>query len=117
MSACMLAGLATLSGPKHGGAGAALESFLLEANSIGADTAIERWLARGHGLPGFGHPLYPYGDPRARSLLANIQPDAELEMLCDAVAEALNLQPNIDFAPLTVQIGRASCRERVCQYV
>src|SRR3546814_5317833 len=60
MSACILAGLATLSGPKHGGAGAALESFLLEANSIGADTAIERWLARGHGLPGFGHPLYPY---------------------------------------------------------
>lgn len=102
MPACILAGLATLSGPKHGGAGAALESLLLEANSIGADPAIERWLARGHGLPGFGHPLYPYGDPRARCLLANIQPDAELAMLRDAVAEGLNLQPNIDFALLAI---------------
>lgn len=102
MPACILAGLATLSGPKHGGAGAALESFLLEASSVGADTAIERWLARGHGLPGFGHPLYPYGDPRARSLLANIQPDAELAMLRDAVAEGLDLQPNIDFALLAI---------------
>jgi len=102
ISACILAGLATLSGPKHGGAGAALESFLLEAGSVSADTAIERWLARGHGLPGFGHPLYPYGDPRARCLLANIQPDAELAVLRDAVAEGLNLQPNIDFALLAI---------------
>ncbi len=102
MPACILAGLATLSGPKHGGAGAALESFLLEAINVGAEPAIERWLAMGHGLPGFGHPLYPYGDVRANALLANIQPDADLAALRDAVTDGLELQPNIDFALLAI---------------
>jgi len=30
---------------------------------------INEWLARGEQLPGFGHPLYPAGDPRAALLL------------------------------------------------
>ncbi|HEY0595058.1 citrate synthase [Sphingopyxis sp.] len=102
MPACVLAGLATLSGPKHGGAGAALESFLAEAINMGADAAIERWLATGRGLPGFGHPLYPYGDPRARALLAHIEPDDELVTLRDAVGDMLELPPNIDFALLAI---------------
>jgi citrate synthase len=102
MPACILAGLATLSGPKHGGAGAALESLLIEATNMGADAAIERWLAAGHGLPGFGHPLYPYGDPRGRALLEHIRPDAELATLRDAVMGMLGLQPNIDFALLAI---------------
>ncbi|MGH6614255.1 citrate/2-methylcitrate synthase [Sphingomonas sp.] len=102
MPACILAGLATLSGPKHGGAGAALESFLIEAINTGADAAIERWLSTGHGLPGFGHPLYPYGDLRARALLVHIQPDGELARLRNAVMDMLGLQPNIDFALLAI---------------
>jgi citrate synthase len=100
--ACILAGLATLSGPKHGGAGAALESLLIEATNMGADAAIERWLAAGHGLPGFGHQLYPYGDPRGRALLVHIRPDAELATLRDAVMDMLGLLPNIDFALLAI---------------
>lgn len=102
MPACVLGGLATLSGPRHGGAGAALESLLVEAVHIGADAAIERWLATGHGLPGFGHPLYPYGDPRGRALLAHIGPDGELAALRDAVMDMLGLEPNIDFALLAI---------------
>ncbi|WP_449327029.1 citrate/2-methylcitrate synthase [Sphingopyxis sp. 550A] len=102
MPACILAGLATLSGPKHGGAGVAMESLLIEASNMGADAAIERWLAAGHGLPGFGHPLYPYGDPRGRALLEHVRPDAELATLRDAVMDMLGLQPNIDFALLAI---------------
>lgn len=100
--ACILAGLATLSGPRHGGAHAALDAFVVEATDRGADAAIERWLAMGHGLPGFGHSLYPYGDPRARALLARIQPDAELARLRDSIFDALGLQPNVDFALLAI---------------
>lgn len=103
MPACILAGLATLSGPKHGGAGDALKSFLIEAINIGTEAAIERWLAAGHGLPGFGHPLYPYGDPRAGALLTHIGPDTELARLRDAVMDMLGLQPNIDFALLAIE--------------
>lgn len=102
MPACILAGLATLSGPKHGGAGAALDALLVEAIHIGAEAAIERWLATGQGLPGFGHPLYPYGDPRGQALLAHVDPDRELAGLRDAAMDMLGLQPNIDFALLAI---------------
>lgn len=100
--ACVLAALAALSGPRHGGAGAALESLLIETTAVGADAAIERWLASGRNLPGFGHPLYPYGDPRAKALLATIQPNGQLAALRDAVADTLGLEPNIDFALLAI---------------
>lgn len=102
MPACILAGLATLSGPKHGGAGAALAALLAEAESTGTPAAIARWVALGHGLPGFGHQLYPHGDPRAGALLARLEPDAALAALRDGVAEALDLAPNIDFALLVL---------------
>src|SRR5438094_5258345 len=65
MAASLLAGLCTLSGPRHGGAGEALLGLLAEADRLGVEKAIARWLARDHYLPGFGHPLYPNGDPRA----------------------------------------------------
>jgi citrate synthase len=102
MPACILAGLATLSGPKHGGAGAALAALLTESEHIGAEAAIERWLSMGQGLSGFGHTLYPHGDPRAAALLLQVEPDAGMAKLRDAVADMLDLAPNIDFALLAV---------------
>lgn len=102
MPACILAGLATLSGPRHGGAGGALEALVAEAASTSVDAAIERWLATGHGLPGFGHPLYAHGDPRAAALLSGIEPDSEMVALRNGVADALDQQPNVDFALLTI---------------
>jgi citrate synthase len=30
---------------------------------------VQAWLARGESLPGFGHPLYPAGDPRGALLI------------------------------------------------
>lgn len=102
MPACILAGLATLSGPKHGGAGAALAALLAEAEGAGTPAAIARWTALGHGLPGFGHPLYPHGDPRAGALLALLMPDAAMAALRDGVADALELAPNLDFALLAL---------------
>jgi citrate synthase len=100
MPACLLAGLATLSGPKHGGAGAALAALVGEAARTGIPATIERWIALGHGLPGFGHPLYLHGDPRAAALLSVIAPDPDMAALRDSVADTLDLLPNIDFALL-----------------
>ena len=107
MAAAILAGLATLSGPRHGGAGAALGALLAESDRCGPDTAIARWLAGGHRLPGFGHPLYPHGDPRAAALLAQVEPDPALAALRDAIAETTDLAPNIDFALLALQRAHA----------
>ena len=98
IAACLLAGLATLTGPRHGGAGAAAIALVEDAERLGPDEAIARWLAHDRPLPGFGHPLYPEGDPRAVGLLPDIDVDRGLLRLQGAVLAATGLQPNIDFA-------------------
>ena len=69
--ACMAAALATLSGPLHGTAADAIARF---ADEVGgpehARAAVRALRKKGAVLPGFGHPLYPGGDPRALPLLA-----------------------------------------------
>ncbi|TPJ27830.1 citrate synthase [Mesorhizobium sp. B2-8-3] len=98
VAACLLAGLATLSGPRHGGAGAAAIALVEDAERLGADEAIARWLAHDRPLPGFGHPLYPEGDPRAEGLFSDFRIDDGLLQLRKAVLAATGLHPNIDFA-------------------
>lgn len=75
LKAAVLAGLAALSGGRHGGATARVEAWWDELDRAGnAGAALHARLARGDGLPGFGHPLYPHGDPRAQVLLAQVLP-------------------------------------------
>jgi citrate synthase len=68
--ACVVAALATVSGPKHGSASERVAQF---ADEVGAPeqarAAVRALRKRGEVPPGFGHPLYPAGDPRARPLL------------------------------------------------
>ena len=98
-AACLLAGLATLSGPRHGGAGEAVMQLAEDAARHGADAAIRRWLGHDRPLPGFGHQLYPEGDPRATALLAAIgNTDDTLRSLETAAIAATGAQPNVDFA-------------------
>lgn len=68
--ACVLAGLATLSGPRHGGASDRVEALLAEVKrpEDGARVVHER-ARRGEHVPGFGHGYYKAGDPRALLLL------------------------------------------------
>ncbi|RVD60869.1 citrate synthase [Mesorhizobium sp. M2D.F.Ca.ET.185.01.1.1] len=98
VAACLLAGLATLTGPRHGGAGAAAIALVEDAERLGPDEAIARWLAHDRPLPGFGHPLYPEGDPRAEGLFSGLKIDDGLSRLRKAVLAATGLHPNIDFA-------------------
>lgn len=98
IAACLLAGLATLTGPRHGGAGAAAIALVEDAERLGPNEAIARWLAHGRPLPGFGHQLYPEGDPRAEALLPDVTIDDGLLRLRDAVLAATGQHPNVDFA-------------------
>lgn len=69
--ACVAAALATLSGPRHGSASLEVARFADEVGGPGAARAAVRALAKkGQVPPGFGHTLYPLGDPRAPPLLA-----------------------------------------------
>ena len=68
--ACLSAAVAAFSGPLHGGASEQVEWLVREAGSpAGAITAVAERMRRGELLPGFGHPLYPGGDPRVPPLL------------------------------------------------
>jgi citrate synthase len=68
--ACLAAALSTLSGSAHGGMCDRVEALI---DAIGkparATRTVREWLARGEQIPGFGHPLYPKGDPRGAYLV------------------------------------------------
>jgi citrate synthase len=107
------AGLCGLHGIKHGGATERAEEFLREAASLGraslaADLRylIASRLRRGELIPGFGHMLYPEGDPRARFLLEMLErsyakTDAIVlarSIIKEARRVSDRMLPNIDFA-------------------
>jgi citrate synthase len=113
-------GLAALSGPRHGGETARVAALLDEA-SRAAD--LDRYLATRlahdeHGvagpvLSGFGHPLYPHGDPRARLLLELLEQCvparsgnaslAEVLTLARAVRDTTGAQPTVDYALAAIE--------------
>jgi len=98
LAAGLLAGLATLSGPLHGGATASIRALIAGAAHAGPAAAARDWLAQGRRLPAFGHPLYPNGDPRAAALLASF-PARPLFIEARAAIETLTGEaPNVDFA-------------------
>src|SRR5829696_513993 len=104
--AVVVAGLAALGGAKHGGNTERVEAFLAEAEATGdAESAVTTRLRRGETVPGFGHPLYPAGDPRAEALLtalAGAYPRSSARVLADEAAKAtgdlMDERPNVDFA-------------------
>jgi citrate synthase len=108
--AVVLAGLAALGGVKHGGEIELVESFLREVEVAGdARAAISGRLRRGERIPGFGHSLYPEGDPRGAGLLrltAEAYPESLAVELSESVAEdvlrVMGAHPTVDFALATV---------------
>ena len=97
-------GLAALSGPRHGGATARAHALLADARDAPSprDFIATRW-QRGDELPGFGHALYPQGDPRATEILGRLRaahagmPAMEsLEEIIAATEEISGQRPNID---------------------
>jgi citrate synthase len=104
--AVVVAGLAALGGVRHGGNTARVEAFLAEVEaSDDARRVIASRLRRGELIPGFGHQLYPEGDPRGEALLAAVTaayPESEASKLAGEAAEAasdlMDERPNVDFA-------------------
>ncbi len=97
LAACVLAGLAALSGPRHGGMTDRVRALAADPEVV-ADplAAFSARLARGESLPGFGHRLYPDGDPRTAALLAIRPPGRSWQAMIDAAAALTGLRPTID---------------------
>ncbi len=101
-----MAGLAALQGVKHGMYIEQVEPFLREVGTPQrAQVVIANRLKRGEQLPGFGHRLYPEGDPRGGALLelmAKVYADSPATALAHAVIgqarRVIGEYPTIDFA-------------------
>jgi citrate synthase len=98
------AAMATLKGYKHGGASERVLGLFAEIGTLtDARAAIASRLRRGERLPGFGHPLYPAGDPRAARLLELAEASGNrtewlrIRSVARAGSELLHDHPNLDF--------------------
>lgn len=100
LAAGTLAGLAALNGPLHGTASSAVLALVhdIATDPAGAESGLREWLGEGRIVPGFGHRLYPFGDPRAAELLAAIEIPAGYRALLDAADAVIGDYPNVDFA-------------------
>ncbi len=102
--AVVAAALMALSGRRHGGASARAEALLRELAGNGDPlTVMAARLARGEELPGFGHFLYPDGDPRAAAILTAVGeavPSARAAIAAAVMAgtRLTGRLPNVDFA-------------------
>ncbi|HLI66149.1 MAG TPA: citrate synthase [Caulobacteraceae bacterium] len=98
LAAACLAGLAALSGPLHGGMTARVARFIAEAAEADPETALAARIAEDLPIPGFGHQLYPAGDPRAKALLDAIDVPPAYEAVRAAGERLTGIGANVDFA-------------------
>ncbi len=98
LAACVMAGLSALSGPLHGGMARRVLGLMREAQASGIAATVSDRLAAGASIPGFGHPLYPDGDPRGRALLAGFDIPAAYAEARTVVVSMTGAEPNVDFA-------------------
>jgi citrate synthase len=105
--ASVLAALCTLSGPIHGGACDRIEAMLDElVGGARVGACLDQFSAKQQLAPGFGHAIYPAGDPRAVLLRVNAERIAshrgrKLLEIAHKVEETVwkqeRLRPNLDF--------------------
>jgi citrate synthase len=102
----VIAGLAALEGTKHGGTTARIEAAwnaLRGTRDLAG--AFAAHLRRDEPINGFGHPLYPHGDPRARVLLAMLPRGKTATFARELAAAAhavLGEAPTVDYALVAV---------------
>lgn len=100
LAAGMLSGLCALSGPLHGDSAAPIMALAddVAGDAQGAEHALREWVGEGRAIPGFGHRLYPLGDPRARALLASIEVPKSYLAFGSAAENLSGELANVDFA-------------------
>jgi citrate synthase len=98
----VIAGLAALKGPMHGGAGLLASRLVKTLIDQDPEPVIRDRVALGERFAGFGHGVYKRGDPRAMSLLnALTRAGAARKFTKDVperIAEATGEFVNIDYA-------------------
>src|SRR5215813_11197705 len=108
----VIAGLAALKGPKHGGAGVLASRLVKTLVDNDVAPVIRERVALGERFPGFGHGVYRRGDPRAISLLEALAragaPRKFTREVPERIAEATGELVNIDYV-LAVLVHALRC--------
>jgi citrate synthase len=99
------AGLGAFGGPLHGAASMHAFRLLVAAHRGRASAAVGEMLGAGGAVPGFGHLLYTYADPRGQALFELVRaagPAPSRLATCDEVLDLVRsrtgVEPNVDFA-------------------
>ncbi|CAN7201558.1 citrate synthase family protein [Pseudoduganella sp. LjRoot289] len=101
LPAVLCAGLAALSGREHGG------HYLIAKDVMEAEVVRPGNFTVEAMQPGFGHPLYPDGDPRAALLLEMMKPlprAAGVLALAARASAIKGAEPNSDFALAALEL-------------
>jgi citrate synthase len=98
----IIAGLAALKGPQHGGAGVLASRLVKMLIDHDPEPVIRERVALGERFAGFGHGVYKRGDPRAISLLNALTRAGAARKFTrevpERIAEATGEFVNIDYA-------------------
>jgi citrate synthase len=88
----VLAGLCALRGHRHGGMSLLCYQLLTELESTNTlRTTLVEWHREKGFVPGFGHPLYPAGDIRAKALLQMLKKTRVGQYQAKLVAQAVQV--------------------------
>jgi len=114
----VIGALAAFRGPQHGGVSEQVEALFEQTERTDRlRDVFSRRLRSTGSLPGFGHPLYPQGDPRAALLISlaetyGIRSAVESARRLVRTAQSLVGQhPNLDFGLVTLRRGLNLPRE------
>jgi citrate synthase len=108
LESALLAAMCALRGRRHGGMTERVEGLLDEAARGEPREAVARALREQGAVPGFGHELYPAGDPRGAELLRRARAaadDAAREGVVEVGRRELGLEPTLDLG--LVALARA----------
>jgi citrate synthase len=98
----VIAGLAALKGPMHGGAGVLASRLVKTLIDQDPEPVIRERVALGERFAGFGHGVYKHGDPRAMSLLNALTRAGAARKFTkevpERIAQATGEFVNIDYA-------------------
>jgi citrate synthase len=111
--AAVAAGLGALQGTRHAGYVRQVEALLAEADASGdARATVQDRMRRGERIPGFGHRLYPDGDPRGAALLPMAEaafPQSAgvraVREMVDATAALFGERPTVELGLIAVARG------------
>lgn len=105
LGACVGAAAFAVTGPRHGASHDRLEDLIASLPRRGLGAAVRAKVRSGERLSGFGHALYPDGDPRSDLLLGLVTRSPRARRALDYLAageDATGERPAIDAALVTL---------------